>query len=198
MNGARADRQPRLERGLNPVARDDTRVLVLGSFPGRASLDARAYYAHRRNAFWPIMATLLERPGLADSPFEHRYAALLASGIGLWDVYAAARRKGSLDAAIRDAEPSDFVTLCRRLPELRALALNGRTAAKAARSALVGHTCLRSRIVLIDLPSTSPAHATLRFDDKCRQWCDALRPFLYGAVARLDPPPSRVDLDAGG
>lgn len=187
------DAEHRLESGLEPITRNDTRVLVLGSFPGRASLAARAYYAHPRNAFWPIMAALIERADLAHRPFAQRYNALLDAGIGLWDVYVAARRKGSLDAAIRDATPADLATLCRRLPKLRAIALNGQTAAKAARTAFMHDDDLLRQVTLVDLPSTSPAHAALRLDDKRERWCRALSPFL-----RHDAPVDRAPICPDG
>ncbi|MFN4262771.1 MAG: DNA-deoxyinosine glycosylase [Thioalkalivibrionaceae bacterium] len=170
---------PPLERGLDPRVDANTRVLLLGSFPGRASLDAGHYYAHPRNAFWPIMADLTSQPDLIDQPFETRYRALNAAGVGLWDLYTQARRRGSLDAAIRDAQVADLKhLLTRRLPQLRAIAFNGRTAARGRRVVLA----LGRELQLIDLPSTSPAHAVLSRDEKIAQWRAALLPVLHDSA----------------
>ncbi len=103
--------------GLPPVVGAGTRVLVLGSFPGAASLAARQYYGHARNQFWPILAALWPQHPLPD---RGHYAArcdwLLARGLGLWDVYAACERQGSLDASIRNARVNDFAGQPGRLP----------------------------------------------------------------------------------
>ena len=100
------------------------------------------------------------RPGRG----RRRLTALLAHGIGLWDVVARARRSGSSDAAIRDAEPNDLAALVETLPELSAVAFNGGTAAKIGRSLLAGRG-----LELIALPSSSPLH-TVGLAAKQSQW----------------------------
>ncbi len=97
-----------MDVGFPPIARADARLLILGSLPGRASLDARRYYAHPRNAFWPILGDLLGFDPAA--PYQARVDALLAARVAVWDVCAAAVRPGSLDAAIAPASvrPNDF------------------------------------------------------------------------------------------
>ncbi|MBE2245339.1 MAG: DNA-deoxyinosine glycosylase, partial [Burkholderiaceae bacterium] len=89
--------------GLPPVIARTTRLVVLGSFPGAASLAARQYYAHPRNAFWPLLSALWG-VDLTALPYARRLAVLRARGLGLWDVYASCRREGSLDTAIEDAQ----------------------------------------------------------------------------------------------
>src|SRR5690606_13649064 len=102
-----------------PVVAPDTRVLVLGSLPGERSLAARQYYAHPRNRFWHLIGEVI---GLDLEPldYEQRLAALLQARVGLWDTVASARRAGSLDTAIREAEPNPLADLAASLPELRA------------------------------------------------------------------------------
>jgi hypoxanthine-DNA glycosylase len=108
--------QPQLQ-GLPPVLSRDVRVLILGSFPGAASLAAGQYYAHPRNHFWPLVAAVTGVP-LPDMPYRRRLVALRASGIGLWDAIVACRRRGSLDGAIRDATRGETARVRRTAPVL--------------------------------------------------------------------------------
>lgn len=148
-----------------PVADARTRVLVLGSLPGAASLSAGQYYAHPRNAFWRLIGTVAGRE-VAALAYPDRLAALAQARIGLWDVIATAARAGSLDAAIRDPEAADLRALVARLPELRAVAFNGGTAARIGRRQLAGV----AGATLVDLPSSSPAYAGMPFAEKRARW----------------------------
>lgn len=157
--------RPRLV-GLAPVADRHTRLLVLGSFPSEASLAARQYYAHPRNHFWPIVAALLGDDLLA-LPYAERLERVCRHGLGIWDVYAACRREGSLDSAIEDAQPNDLAALVARLPALRAIAHNGGESARAMRvTRALGVPVWR-------LPSTSPANASWSFERKLAAWREA-------------------------
>jgi hypoxanthine-DNA glycosylase len=152
-----------LLRGLPPVVGPAPRVLVLGSFPGEASLAHARYYAHPRNQFWPILGALLGEP-LAGLDYTVRLDRLRARHVALWDALAACRRRGSLDAAIRDARGNDFDALLAAMPGLGAVAFNGATAAKA-------EPVFAARgLATYRMPSTSPAHAGLSFDEKLARW----------------------------
>lgn len=159
---AAAAAPPRLT-GLGPVADCHTRLVVLGSFPGVASLGAAQYYAHPRNQFWPLLSAVLGTD-LVALGYAARLQALLAHGVGLWDVYAACRREGSLDTAIEDAEYNDFPELLRRAPGLRAVAHNGGESARARRH-------LEALGLAVErLPSSSPANASWSFERKLAAW----------------------------
>ena len=151
-------------QGLPPLLDANTRLVVLGSFPGVASLRAQQYYGHPQNQFWKIMATLLS-PKPADvlaMPYAERTQWLLSQGVGLWDVYAACEREGSLDSAIRNAVPNDIAAL--HLPQLQAIAHNGGESFKhAPLTRALGLPVYR-------LPSTSPAHASWSFERKLAIW----------------------------
>ena len=146
-----------------PIVSPRTRLLILGSLPGAASLAAGRYYANPRNQFWRLLEIVIERP-LASLPYDDRLAMLQACGIGLWDTVAAASRPGSLDADIRLKAASDVPALAATLPELRAIAFNGGTAARIGRREM-GTTA----VALLDLPSSSPAY-TLAFAKKAEAW----------------------------
>lgn len=149
--------------GLPPVVARHTRLLVLGSFPGAASLAAGQYYAYPRNHFWPILSALWG-VDLRALPYPARLAEVKRRGLGLWDVYAACRREGSLDADIADAEYNDFASLRRRAPAIRAVAHNGGESARAMRHLqALGYEVTR-------LPSTSPANASWSFERKLEAW----------------------------
>jgi hypoxanthine-DNA glycosylase len=157
--------------GLPPVADAGTRVLLLGSFPGAASLAAQQYYGHPRNQFWPIVGALLGQP-LPAVAYAQRLQALRDHGVGLWDVYAACRRQGSLDAAIEQAEPNDLPGLVARLPRLAAIAHNGGESARSLRITRA------FGVPVYRLPSTSPANASWSFERKLAAWREALGPHL--------------------
>ncbi len=161
-------------QGLAPVVAANTRVLVLGSFPGAASLAAQQYYAHPQNQFWRVLQALWPQhpqPGRED--YAGRCAWLLARGLGLWDVYDSCEREGSLDAAIRRPEVNDFAALRMRCPQLRVLAHNGAESFRHADAALAA-LGLAGSARAVKLPSTSPANAGWSFERKRQAWHDAL------------------------
>ena len=151
--------------GLPPVIGPATRLLVLGSFPGVASLRAQRYYGHPQNQFWKILSALwsVDLVGMA---YEDRMAAVRGHGLGIWDVYGACEREGSLDSAIRNAELNDFAWLQQQCPQLQAIAHNGGESFRHAR-----HTQALG-LPVHKLPSTSPANASWSFERKLGVWRD--------------------------
>jgi len=162
-----------------PVASRDARVLVLGSMPGVASLEAQRYYAHPRNAFWPIMGELLGfDPAL---PYRRRLAALKRRGVALWDVLARCVRPGSLDSDIdkSSAEVQDFAGFFQRHRRVERVLCNGGAAYQLfCRRALPGLSPALDDLSVLQLPSTSPANAGVRPAQKLARWRDALAPLL--------------------
>ncbi len=152
-----------IKRAFAPIVDANTRLLILGSLPGDASLAADQYYAHPRNDFWRLISSVLARD-LASLPYSDRLEALRAEGVGLWDVIADAQRSGSLDAAIRNPRATDLTGLIASLSKLTAVAFNGGTSARLGRK-VIGV----SSLTLIDLPSSSPAHAR-PFAEKAEAW----------------------------
>jgi double-stranded uracil-DNA glycosylase len=149
--------------GLPPVLDEKTRVLILGSFPGEASLQARQYYAHPRNQFWRLLSAAL-REELHTLPYEERLTRLRAHCVGLWDVIDVCEREGSLDSAIRKAQANDFDVLKHQCPQLKRICFNGKASGKfAPRFAEAGFETLV-------LPSSSPANMQLNFEQKLAVW----------------------------
>ncbi len=153
--------------GLAPVIARHTKLVVLGSFPGVASLQAQQYYGHTRNHFWPLLGAIWGLDLMA-LPYARRLAEMRRRGLGLWDIYASCQREGSLDSAIQAPVFNDLASLRRRAPALTHVAHNGGESARAMRHvAALGLQVLR-------LPSTSPANASWSFERKRLAWRAAL------------------------
>ena len=142
-----------------------TRLLILGSLPGDASIRQGEYYAHRGNAFWDLLGSILVED-LRGAPYAMRLKRLRTLGVGLWDVIESAERTGSLDSSIQSAELRDLGAFVDRLPALRAIGFNGKTASLHGRRQLGD----RPDLMLIDLPSSSGAYASLSREAKRLAW----------------------------
>ncbi|WP_221439699.1 DNA-deoxyinosine glycosylase [Roseateles oligotrophus] len=153
---------------MPPIWSPRAKLLVLGSFPGVASLQSQRYYAHPRNQFWPILASLWDED-LARLDYVGRVAMAQAHGLAIWDVYESCLRVGSLDSAIQQARPNDLLGLAARMPLLQAIAHNGGESAR--------HRALTQTLGLpvYKLPSTSPAHAAWSLERKREAWREVLQ-----------------------
>ena len=149
--------------GLAPLIDRRTRLVVLGSFPGVASLNVQQYNGHPRNHFWAILSALWG-VDLVALQYAQRVSEVLARGLGVWDVYASCRREGSLDSAIEQPVLNDLAGLLQQAPGLRAVAHNGGESARAMR-----HTQALG-VPVFKLPSTSPANASWSFERKLAAW----------------------------
>lgn len=168
-------------QGLAPIVSPHARLLVLGSFPGVASLREQAYYAHPRNHFWPILSAIWGLSGvhaLQNRPYAERIEVARAKGLAIWDVYAYCEREGSLDSAIRHAQANDLSGLVAQTPSLQAIAHNGGESAKSMK--LTGQLGLP----VYRLPSTSPANASWSFERKLAAWRE-----VFEATGLLSRPP---------
>lgn len=154
-----------------PIAMRDAKVLILGSLPGRKSLEMQQYYAHPQNAFWKLIAQILG----ADwpLPYARRVKLMTAHRMALWDVLAAAERPGSLDSSIiqRSALANDFAAFYRAHPDIRWVYFNGRKAEELYRRfVLPGLSADFATMRYESMPSTSPAHAGMTFAKKLERW----------------------------
>jgi hypoxanthine-DNA glycosylase len=162
-------------RSFPAVVDAGTRIMILGSMPGIASLEAQQYYAHPRNQFWRLMADI----GMAGTgpSYAGRLQALLGHGLGLWDVLHSCVRAGSLDASIEQhsARPNDLLPLLHQHPIVR-LCCNGATAYAAVQRHF-GKALAREfpHLDIRRLPSTSPANASWNYARKLAAWAEALR-----------------------
>jgi hypoxanthine-DNA glycosylase len=157
--------------GFPPIAGPGARVLVLGSLPSRKSLEQNQYYGHSQNAFWPIMGELFGAG--RERPYEQRVATLIRHGVAVWDVLASSVRPGSMDADIdRDAAvTNDFASFFKAQPDIGLVCFNGKTAWQLFDrlvAPVIENGSNRRRYQR--LPSTSPAYASMSFEQKLSQW----------------------------
>ena len=149
-----------------PVVSEHPRVLILGSMPGVASLNAGQYYAHPRNAFWPILFAAFDRPFSQD--YETRCRLIREQELALWDVARSCIREGSLDADMKCVAYNPLDVFLQQYPDIRTVLCNGNTAFTLFRKSGAG----KDRCVL-RMPSTSPAY-TIPYSRKEEAWKSAL------------------------
>ena len=168
-----------LIHGLPPIANPSTRILILGSMPGEASLRAGQYYAHPQNLFWRILGEIVSDShgqSLRDAPYADRLRMLASADIALWDVIASCHRKGSLDSDIAPDSllPNDFAAFFATHRRIERVLFNGAKAEACFRKH-VAPTLDARAIRYLRLPSTSPANASIPYAKNIAAWSDALR-----------------------
>ena len=163
--------------GFEPIAAPDARVLILGSLPSQQSLQKHEYYGNPQNAFWRVMGELFGAG--PEIPYAHRAEKLKRLRIAVWDVLRSSIRPGSMDAAIdlQSATPNDFQMFYDEHPVLELLCFNGKKAAELY-TRLVAPQGIRTvdKIEIRTMPSTSPAYASMKLEEKVRHW-SAIRPY---------------------
>jgi double-stranded uracil-DNA glycosylase len=156
-----------------PIENPTAHTLILGSMPGKESLRAGQYYAHRRNAFWPIMDELIG--ARTTLPYQARIQILKSAGIALWDVLASCTRHSSMDADIEADSicPNDFASFFLKHPDITHIFFNGSMAEKFFHKhvqPLLEHMLENRPLHYQRLPSTSPANASMRYEQKLSVW----------------------------
>lgn len=160
-------------KSFEPVIDENTRILILGTMPGEASLLANEYYGHKQNAFWRIISRCFN--GSREwADYAEKLNCLRANGVGLWDNLKYCCREGSLDSDIKNPQPNDIAGLLQKYPDVQKILFNGRKSFDFFKKF---HGLLLDRYQTEILPSTSPANATISREEKYRQWSKALREF---------------------
>lgn len=178
-----------------PIATDRASVLILGSMPGIASLNAGEYYAHPRNQFWPIICQLLHIDTLCS--YDARRKAMNDRGIAVWDVIKTCTRYGSLDSAINKKSiiTNDFDSFFELHPSICHVFFNGTTAETLFRRHFLAKLQNKPRNALIytRLPSTSPAHAALSIEQKLTAW----KAVTDATSAQSNPKLQEIEINLG-
>ncbi|HHT00272.1 MAG TPA: DNA-deoxyinosine glycosylase [Thiomicrospira sp.] len=153
--------------GFDPIISAKPKVLILGTMPSVESLNQAFYYAHPRNAFWPIMSSIFDLPIDSD---EDKTALIRQAGLVLWDVLAACERQGSLDSAIKNPQANDFEMLLEKYPSIKTICFNGKKAEQLFKRYVIKQQSIPDDIEYIVLSSTSPANAAITAEDKRLFW----------------------------
>ena len=159
-------------KGFDPIVDTDSELLILGSMPGVVSLTKNEYYGHSQNLFWRILADIFK--GDPDASYEAKVALLKSNKIALWDVLSACERDGSLDSAIVPSSmvANDFNHFYKRYPKIKRVLFNGIFAEKSYKKLVI--QTVNTSLHMHRLPSTSPAHARLTYQEKLVVWNIAL------------------------
>ncbi|MFW5425817.1 MAG: DNA-deoxyinosine glycosylase [Methylophagaceae bacterium] len=164
-----------LETGFPPIADSHAGILILGSMPSIKSLQQQQYYAHPRNAFWPIMSDLFGME--KEWSYQQRCNHLIANKLAVWDALKACRRQGSLDSNIdpNSVLANDFNTFFKQHPKIKLVVFNGGKAEQVFKQHVM--PILNESFKQLGqtrLPSTSPAHASMTFEQKLQHWQQVL------------------------
>lgn len=157
-----------MKYSMPAVINDNCRILILGSLPGERSLQLQEYYAHPQNQFWRIISSILNEP--MPNSYDSKKQLLLSRSIALWDVVHSARRDdSSLDSKIKNVVPNDLESLLSKHKNIQRILLNGRKA-----GSLFSKHFKHLDIEAVPVPSTSPAYASMRIEEKMKLWMNAI------------------------
>ena len=151
-------------KSFSPIIYSDTKILILGSLPGKKSLELKQYYGHARNRIWKILSHLTG--GDIPVTYQQKKELLYKNKIGLWDVAHSAHREGSLDSNIKDESPNDIEGLIKNYDSIKVIGFNGKKSEKM----FYKYFTENLEIKYVPLPSTSPANMAISFEDICARW----------------------------
>ncbi len=152
-----------LTHPIAPVYDNNSKILILGSFPSVKSREAGFFYGHPRNRFWQVLAAVFD--SRVPQTIEEKKSFLLSYNIAVWDVIASCEIKGSADSSIRDVTPNDLSVILKNAP-IEKIFVNG----KAAEGYYVKYTEKTTGQKAICLPSTSPANAAWSLEKLIDAW----------------------------
>jgi len=165
---------PRI-RSFPPFADTHATLLILGSMPGKESLNQNQYYAHPRNDFWKIMGEVVGAQ--RELPYEERLLKLTAARIASWDVLKSCERESSLDSDIQNETANNFAAFFKKHPLITHVFFNGAKAEQSFNKFVLGKQKLPP-LTFLRLPSTSPAHAGMHYAEKLKAWKEAMNSAL--------------------
>ena len=160
---------PNLSHSFPPLIYENAEILILGSLPGKKSIELKEYYGHPRNRMWKILCAITNCDLSID--YESKKVFLKKNKIGLWDVASSAERKGSLDSNIKKEIPNDVDSLLLDFPSIKVIGFNG----KKSESMYNKFFKLNKSIKYVSLPSSSPANMAISFEDICQRWIELFK-----------------------
>ena len=159
----------KLSHSFSPLIYKDAEILILGSLPGKKSIELKEYYGHPCNRMWKILSTITDSSLPTD--YDSKKTFLQKNKIGLWDVASSAERKGSLDSNIKKEIPNDVDSLLQDFPSIKVIGFNG----KKSKSMYSKFFILNESIKYVSLPSSSPANMAVSFNDICNRWSEMFK-----------------------
>jgi len=154
-------------KSFKPIIDKNSKILILGSMPGRESLEKNQYYAYKRNHFWKIIFDIFNVKLSENEEYINKKALLIKKNIALWDVIESCFREGSLDSNIKKASENDFENFFKMYPNIKHIFFNGNKSHDVFKTK-VGFKF--DNIGFHQLPSTSPAFAKIKYDEKLLKW----------------------------
>lgn len=155
--------QEHLTHTFDPVFNQESKILVLGSFPSVKSRENHFYYGHPQNRFWKVIAGVLEKD--VPQTIEEKKALLLENHIAVWDVIESCTIVGSSDSSIKDVVVNDFSKVLEN-SKIQTIYVNGGKAYELYHK----YAEHKTGIPAIKLPSTSPANAAWNLERLCAAW----------------------------
>ena len=152
-----------LSHPIPPLYDENSKILILGSFPSVQSREQQFFYGHKQNRFWKVLAALLECPVPVD--IAEKKKMLLEHQIAVWDVIASCNIEGSSDASIKDVKPNDLSKILDSC-DIRAIYANGNKSYELYQK----HIYPQIHREIIKLPSTSPANAAFSLERLVEKW----------------------------
>lgn len=160
-----------LTHTFSPVFDENSKILILGTFPSVKSRENHFYYGHPQNRFWRVTAALTGSS--VPQTVGEKKAMLLRGRIAVWDVIASCRIEGSSDSSIRDVVPNDIAGLLKKT-NIAAVFCNGQKAYEL----YVKYCENACRKKAVKLPSTSPANAAWSLERLTESWREATKAYI--------------------
>ena len=153
----------RIEHPFGPLYDENSRVLILGSFPSVKSREQNFFYGHPQNRFWKVIAAVTG--GQVPKTIDEKRALILDNGLALWDSIASCEITGSSDSSIRNAKANDIRIITENC-DIKKIFCNGRKSHELYRKYIEPVTGREA----VCLPSTSPANAQWTLEKLIREW----------------------------
>jgi len=149
---------------FSPIVKSDAKILILGTMPGKTSLEINEYYGYKYNVFWKIMFELFKED--YSNNYEIKKNLIKDNNIALWDSLKYCNREGSLDSNIKDEEINNFNTFFIENPKIKHILFNGKASYKFFKK----YVGFNNNFTYYTMPSTSPANAMKKYENKLAEW----------------------------
>ena len=153
---------------FGPLYSDNSRILILGSFPSVKSREQQFFYGHPQNRFWGVIARIFDQP--KPETIEEKKALIINNGLALWDSIASCEITGSSDSSIKNAKANDLSIILEN-SNVEKICCNGKKSFVLYTKYIEPKTGIKA----VCLPSTSPANAAWSFDKLVEIWGMELR-----------------------